>query len=699
MNSLLRLCVITIFFAGVIAVGVLGTSTSMTFVWPGYLALGFAGVASIVAIFGKTKFLVPNWCVGLTLAAVAYLLLRAMNSPVAYFAREDGALIITCFIAYAVFISLMEDPRSRRAVFWGFFSLVVFNLLMATVQICFGAELWILSEYQRTFADRIGGLFNHPEHFAGFLAMAVPFLFAYLIFSRPPLGTQLAIIGVSLPAIVAILLAKSLLGVLALTVGLILLAALVVCIGWSRMEQLTRKAIIFGTAGVLVVFAIMVSFNSEKVGTLVEEQLMTREGEIQLAGIWNASKAQYSESPWVGTGSRTFYFFSRKYRPEQEGPANYETEFVHNEYFQMLADYGIIGLLLMLALLIVHLAGGARFVMAYAKVQTANGALLPKSGHLGLVAGAVTSIGTLAFLAFFDFVMHVPAIAVLSAVLMGVLACPDPMANALNNRGKQPIVPGGSMLMAGRGVAFGCGVALSLFSLMFSRSEWHGEVARHYYNAGAVDNRHFNHLEEARSIDPHNPFVVTLTAHSYVKAITPDMSPAERIAYLERADQFFQQAHEIYPQDVNSAMAHSVVLDALGRSDEAGAKLAAAREWAPLHGNLMVAQGEHYLRTEEYRAALVAFEEAMDAPVFPNKNGAKLGLELIAKLSPSNKSTLLASRGATQNQAVRRMKTAKVDEVLLSGRGIFDIEPTLDESIRRLEARLEAEIAENRSQQ
>ena len=48
MNQLFRFAVITLYLSGLVTVGILGTSTSMTFVWPGYLVIGLSGVLSVV---------------------------------------------------------------------------------------------------------------------------------------------------------------------------------------------------------------------------------------------------------------------------------------------------------------------------------------------------------------------------------------------------------------------------------------------------------------------------------------------------------------------------------------------------------------------------------------------------------------------------------------------------------------------------
>ncbi|MDF1752305.1 MAG: O-antigen ligase family protein [Verrucomicrobiales bacterium] len=687
MNLICRFAVITIFLAGLVTVGILGTSASMTFVWPGYLVIGLSGIASVIAIFRRTKYIIPSWCMIAAFGFAGYLLVRAMGSPVAYFAREDGALLITCFIAYAVFLSMLDDSRWRRGLFWCIVSLLVLNCGMAMVQLISGSETWLLSGYERTFPDRIGGLFNHPEHFAGLLAIGIPFLISAIIFGRQKKPVTIGLGILCAFCLIGIILSKSLLGFMAAAVGVTILGAIVVFLCWRKLVFRAQKSILMvcGILGVLTLGFVFQNFS--RVGNLIDQKILTREGQISLPGIWSSSLEQFAEAPLAGTGSRTFYFFSRKFRPEQEGTASFETEFVHNEYLQLLADYGIIGLTLGLTFILLHFYNGMKFVLGYVKFQSIQGSVLPKSDHLALVAGALTAIGTVAFLAMFDFVIHIPAIALLATILIGVLACPDPMSRALQPKEEDTYIPGGSCLFLGRGLAFGCGVALTLFSCIFSRSEWHLEMAKVGFESGEINSEQLKHLERARKIDPQNPHAMTWSAHSLVGIITPEMSDSVRRTYLEKAEEFFSKAEDLYPQDIDTAIAHSVVLDALGKTDQAADRIRLARLWAPLHGNLLIAQAEHFLRNGELDRAEKSYEMARDAKVFPNLAAVEEGLLILearkAEMDVAKPTQLTGTDGKT-------LKDGKIGEVEFSG----DINSILDESIRKLESKLGSEAVE-----
>src|SRR5690606_23856133 len=70
-----------------------------------------------------------------------------------------------------------------------------------------------------------------------------------------------------------------------------------------------------------------------------------------LLPIWEAGLKQAAQAPIFGTGSRSSYLYGRSFRSEALDVSVTEPEFVHNEFLQVIADYGVVGLFLLLAVL------------------------------------------------------------------------------------------------------------------------------------------------------------------------------------------------------------------------------------------------------------------------------------------------------------------------------------------------------------
>lgn len=175
---------VALFLIGLFLTGLVGTSTSMTFLWPAYAALGISGVFAIGLLFRESTFQLPKWSMLAVFALLLYLFLRAIDSPVLYFAREDVALAVASFLAYTGFLVACDSIKRRRAVVMTLAFLVVANAVFAVLQKSFGAGIWLLPGYERTSGTEVGGLFNQADHYAAFLGATVPIWLGMTVFSR-----------------------------------------------------------------------------------------------------------------------------------------------------------------------------------------------------------------------------------------------------------------------------------------------------------------------------------------------------------------------------------------------------------------------------------------------------------------------------------------------------------------------------------
>lgn len=630
MTAKWRGLVLTVFLAGLVLAGMTGTSASMTFFWPACSVLGLAALLSLGLILQDAHYSLPRSCALAVLAFAACLLSQAAASPVAYFAREDASLVILGFVVYGLFHILLGSQGARRRLAEILALLVVLNLVFAALQATIHPTLWIIPGYERTFADRPGGLFNHPDHYAGFLAMLVPLWLAIAFLGRRSRRDRTVSGMLGAVSSLAVLGSGSTAAMIGLAAGILAFLGLVLLIIHHRLgtnHKRTATKVLAGGALALVLGAVFVH---EPAGRFLERNLLTKSGQLSLPLVWKSGLDQASESPWTGTGSRTSYIYSRLFRHEALSSST-EPEFIHNEYLQLIADYGVLGFLALAALLALHLSHGFRFVKAYAGFDPPSGSIAPKSEHLALAIGAISAIGVMAWLALFDFVLHLPVFVILTALFLAALAVPDPMNAAAKPAASRRFLPGGALVFSNRALVFGFGLAVMLFGAVFSRSEYHYEMARRAFEAEPNGFVHLRHLQAARSLDPKNPYLFTLSAHAQVAGILPEMPEPARREALERADQYFSHAHRLYPQDVFAAIGHAAVLEELGRPSEALSRIREARKMAPLYGNLIVAEAELHLRNGRVDDAETVFAEAMHSRAFRDASAAQRGLRTITE--------------------------------------------------------------------
>lgn len=623
--------VIVVFLAGFLLVGMVGTSTSMTFIWPAYAVLGLAGLLSVGLLFKDLSFKLPRWTTLATFALTAYLLVRASESPVAYFAREDAALILATFLSYCLVLSLFSTGEWRLRLVYAIAGLVSVNLIFAFAQMLFTPGLWLIPGYERTITNQSGGLFNHPDHFTGFLGALVPVWLGIVFFGRMKKATRIAAAALAIVSSMIVIATGSAASQLAFASGALTFAILTAGLIRRRVNRPVKRLAICILAASFVIFSAVTFSASAPISRQIEKSLLTKGTDTSLPLIWKAGLEQTNLAPILGTGSRTSYIYSRLFRAEALGSSTTEAEFIHNEYLQIVADYGLLGLLALLVVMVLHTFIGLRFVNAYAAFGSKPGVILPKSDHLALAVGALGVLAAIGTLSLFDFVMHLPAFALVASVFLALLANPDPMAAALKSPASSQVIPGGSLMFTNRAIVFGCGIAMLIFGLVFSRSEYHYEMARLSFESEPNGFNHYRHLQKARAIDPGNPFIYTLSAHAQVAGITSEMAAPARKQALEQADQYFNQARNLYPQDIFAAIGHAAVLDELGKAGQAMQRISVAREQAPHYGNVILAEAEHHLRNGKIADAERAYGQAREASAFRDASAAEQGLKTITE--------------------------------------------------------------------
>ena len=139
--------------------------------------------------------------------------------------------------------------------------------------------------------------------------------------------------------------------------------------------------------------------------------------------IWKAALTQYGMQPWFGAGARMFYAGCITYRDPTAPAWMQDALFAHNEYLQMLADYGRTGLGLGFLFVLTHAGGVWRFGRWFIRERFPITNSL-REPSLGFVVGAASALTASMIHAGFEFQYHVPAVALPAAFFFGILANP-----------------------------------------------------------------------------------------------------------------------------------------------------------------------------------------------------------------------------------------------------------------------------------
>jgi O-antigen ligase len=385
------------------------------------------------------------WAPGAMLLAVAVAQLipvpaswvRALAKPTSE-ARDSVAAILPEALATAAPASL-SPPDTLDAVLRGvalalilvatavgfrenrqFRTLAAVIVVAASFQALYGATE-VLSHHQHIFTyakkyylGSATGTFINRNHFAAYLAMALPFALGPLIERRShgasgsswrqwllhlTEGSSLRVVLAGAAAFVmwvGVFLSYSRGGLAAAVVATVVLAA------WSGAGRRAWALVAVGIVAVLFLSWQQLRAPGERFLTDAE----TLSSLNQRLPVWEAGSGMVAHYPWLGTGFGTFESAFAIYQPS----SRMTWQHVHNDWLQTAIEGGM-------------LAPVAVAWMLWLVGRRSIGAHRGRAGY-GVSGCAVAGMAAVVFHAMLDFPLRIPAIAVLLACLAGLL-CAD----------------------------------------------------------------------------------------------------------------------------------------------------------------------------------------------------------------------------------------------------------------------------------
>jgi putative inorganic carbon (HCO3(-)) transporter len=295
-----------------------------------------------------------------------------------------GLLLLLCYSLLYWWLVFHPSPRGFETA-----------LYAAVAQGAFQAGL-VWYRWEGAASPRPAGTFHNINFMAGFLAVCVLLAAARVIIPagrRPPPAVTAAWSAAALLMGSALFMSGSRGGVLAFAAGMVLLL-------WFRRPALALGGAAAGLAALFLVPNPWVS----RLANLTEVDVYA----YSRLAIWKSSLKMMFDHPWFGVGLGQFEYFSPRYAfPVTSHWARYGrvAENAHNEYLQVGAEMGVVGLVLWLTGLALLLFWFLRAIRG--KGAAAKGAVVPAGAAMAaMLAHAVV-----------DFILHVPPLALLLVLL------------------------------------------------------------------------------------------------------------------------------------------------------------------------------------------------------------------------------------------------------------------------------------------
>ena len=496
------------------------------------------------------------FCFIATIAFVSYIVVRALTSPAPYSARSDLYLALGALTVYALVATGLRGANNRIALIALLLAFAVIHVLFGLIQFGVGQNFAVTSSLSAINVNqRASGLYVDPDHLAGLLEVLGILGLSVTCWSRWPAWARVIVGYLTLNCYFGAALTGSRGAYMSIAFSLLLFA------GLSAMTLRAGGPVVFRKYGAIGSIAFVASvaagaFLIHQSPRLSESVARISEIDTGRIDMWHAAIEQWKLRPIVGTGGGTYQFYGREFRTDrmQSDPAD-----AHNDYLQLLGDYGLIGALLFLLFLFAHLRCGWRTFLLLGPERLRAGTLA-LSSRLALDIGALCAIGAYAVHSAGDFNLHIPANALVVAFVFGILANPN-----IELRGDEVI----SRYESPVKFAF---IAVAIVLLVQCARLLPGEYYADRALATLQDEKPLDaisYANQALKWEKRNPNIFFCLGRAEEALGNDKDRVEERLPFYERALAAFDQARLLAPLDGDHPLDMGFLYDQMGRFTEA----------------------------------------------------------------------------------------------------------------------------------
>ncbi len=381
--------------------------------------------AARVAVAGRIAWVRTPLDVPMAVGLV-YVVARYATSPVEWESRQEMLVVLMYGAAYFVATQHLVRRLRLSILLWLLVAVAFVICVYAIINRIRGVEMvwWLKSEY----AGRASGTFYCPNHFSGYLELVLAVVGAQLLWSGRSAAQRIMLAYGAAVMLAGIVLSLSRGGCLS-TAAMLMLLAFAVSRGVSK--QWWPGAVLVAT---LAASGIMAVSSFPSIRTRFESLVPTdsgalrpneplKVGEASRWWMWVGAAKMFADHPWFGVGPFLFNTCYGLYRvPEDQA----EPEHVHNDYLQVLTDYGIVGFVLMGVLVVTFFIAAWRIHQRWRQLGRADGPRwhwpfwldMDRAGRPAWLLGSVLAVFCYMVHSVPDFNLHISANALTLAVIM-----------------------------------------------------------------------------------------------------------------------------------------------------------------------------------------------------------------------------------------------------------------------------------------
>ena len=321
----------------------------------------------------RAQLLWPPICWAV-LAFLAYAVGRYQYADIEYVARKE---LIQIVVYTCLFLAVINNLQRQEATQVVVLTVVFLGMAMA-MYACwqFAMKSDMVWNLHSGYLGRGSGTLIYPNSLAAFLAMLVPLALSYMLIGRqsPVTKVMLGYAAAVMLAGIGTTLSRG--GWLATAGALAVLCVVIISHRDFRLQGLAL-------AGVLLLAGLFVAPRAEVVQARLQHTFAESRVDDMRLGLWDVGAQMWRDHVWWGVGPAHFNYRYRQYRPPV---LQLQPNRVHDEYLNVLVDWGVAGGLLVGAVWLLLVWG----VLRTAKAVWGSPDTLArrKSNKLALLIGA-----------------------------------------------------------------------------------------------------------------------------------------------------------------------------------------------------------------------------------------------------------------------------------------------------------------------
>ena len=532
---------------------------------------------------GKILWPPLAWAV---LAFTAYAVARYFTADIEYVARLELIQVLLFAFLFFCVVNNLRRQEETEVVSYTLIGTGAFIACYAVGQMLMHSNrVW---NEVSPYLDRASGTYISPNNLSGLLAMLLPLALAFLLVGRVNIFTRifLGYSAVAMAAGLAVTFSRG--GYLAAAAGIFLV------LGILLFHDNHRLRAILLLAAMLLLGSIFVSGYLSKTNAYVHR---VNNPDVMAPGVfdassrmqmWRAAVQMWSDHFWFGVGPAHYDYRFREYRPE---PLQSRPDRAHNDYLNLLADWGAAGG-------VIVFAGVGIFIFQLRKTwphvrREENTFGSGQSNRFAFFLGGMGGLAALGVHSALDFNLHIPANALVGVTLLGLVTSNVRFASDRHwVRLRRPMKIIFTTLLGG--------VAIYL-----AAQEWRLAGEAHWLARAerlpVFSTPRATALGQAFAWEPEN----FQTAYDLGECFRiQSFDGGENYAGLARtAMEWYAAASKLNPHDGYNYLRTGMCLDWLNRPDESEKWFAHAEECDP-NGYFLVANiGWHYVQTGDYAMA------------------------------------------------------------------------------------------------